>query len=298
MNIQKLLLVVAATVVIATGQSRADEKKKIAFCSTTQVADFTRQVVGDRWEVICVLGSGEDPHTYKVRASDKSDAARADLCVENGWNLEGHDWMKKLAAEAGKPIVTCVDGVQPLQMQEGEDTVKDPHAWFDPRNAVIYVNNIRDAVIKIDPTNATEYKVRGELYTRQLILLSGWVKKTVGVIPVKRRVLITHHDAFGYFCNAFSFKPLSPAGWSTADFGDVTVDRRQAIVNQIRDNGVKAIFVESSTNGALILGIAKDAGVSVGGKLYSDAMGAEGSAGETYIGMIRENVVTIVNALK
>lgn len=298
MNIRALVFVGLAAFFAGFGQSSADDSKKIAICSTTQVADFTRQIVGDRWEVICVLGAGADPHTYKVRANDKSAVVKADLCIENGWNLEGHDWMKKLAEEAGKPIVTCVDGVSPLQMQKNGATIKDPHAWFDPRNAVIYVRNIRDAVIKVDPANAAEYTARAELYTRQLLLLNGWVKKTVGSIPANRRVLITHHDAFGYFCKAFNFKALSPVGWSTAELGEVTAGRRQEIVKQIKEIGVKAVFVETSTNEQLIEGIASDSGVTVGGTLYSDAMGPDGSAGETYVGMIRENVITIVNALK
>ena len=275
-----------------------DGAKKVVVCSTTQVADFARQVVGDRWEVICVLGPAQDPHTYEVGADDSVTVAKADLCAENGWNLEGDDWMKKLAHEAGKPIVTCVTGVAPLEMDEGDHKVKDPHTWFDPKNAIIYVNNIRDAVSKIDPEHESEYTARAELYTRQLALLAGWVKKTVGVIPANRRLLVTHHDAFGYFCGAFNFKPISPLGWTTAELSEVTPEQRQTVVQKIRDAGIKAIFVETSTNEQLLTGIARDAGVLIGGKLYSDAMGADGSAGESYIGMMRENVLTIVNALQ
>lgn len=286
-----LLLMFATTLFADEGE------KKIVVCSTTQVADFARQVVGDRWEVICVLGPAQDPHTYEVGADDSVTVSKADLCAENGWNLEGDDWMKKLAKEAGKPIVTCVAGVSPLQMEEGDHSVKDPHTWFDPKNAIIYVNNIRDAVSKIDPEHAAEYRARAELYTRQLGLLAGWIKKTVGAIPVNRRLLVTHHDAFGYFSNAFNFKAISPLGWTTAELSEVTPAQRQAVVNKIREAGIKAIFVETSTNEQLLTGIARDAGVEIGGKLYSDAMGAEGSAGESYIGMMRENVLTIITAL-
>ena len=187
-----LLLTCSATLFAQNGS------KKVVVCSTTQVADFARQVVGDRWEVICVLGPAQDPHTYEVGADDSVTVAKADLCAENGWNLEGDDWMKKLASGADKPIVTCVSGVSPLQLDEGDHQVKDPHTWFDPKNAIIYVNNIRDAVIKLDPQYESEYRARAELYTRQLSLLAGWVKKTVGAIPVNRRLLVTHHDAVSY----------------------------------------------------------------------------------------------------
>ena len=288
------LLVSSSTVLAA----ETNGEKKVAVCSTTQAADFTRQIVGDRWEVICVLGPAEDPHTYEIRSTDSKLVAGADLCVQNGWNLEGHGWMEKLATDAGKPIVTCVNGVQGLDLEEDGQVVKDPHAWFDPKNAIIYVNNITEAVCKVDPDNAGEYKARSELYKRQLAVLSAWVRKKVGAIPANRRILVTHHDAFGYFCNAFNFKPVSPVGWTTGEFSEVTAEDRQAIVNQIREAGVKSIFVESSTNSQLIEGIAKDAGVQVGGKLYSDAMGPAGSAGESYIGMMRENVLKIGAAMK
>lgn len=276
----------------------ADEnEKKVVVCSTTQVADFARQIVGDRWDVICVLGPAEDPHTYEVGADDKVTISKADLCAENGWNLEGHDWMKTLAKEAGKPIVTCVNGISPLSMEEHGESIKDPHAWFSPLNAIVYVNNLKDAIIKIDPENAEEYQARTELYTRQLGLLNGWVKKTVAAIPANRRLLVTHHDAFEYFCQAYNFKAVSPVGWTTADLSEVTADERQTVVDKIRESGVKAVFIETSTNEQLIEGIARDAGVKIGGELYSDAMGPKGTAGESYIGMIRENVLTIVNAL-
>ena len=120
----------------------------------------------------------------------------------------------------------------------------------------------------------------------------------VNDIPQGRRVLITHHDAFGYFCKAYNFKSFSPLGWTTAELAGVTLQRRQQIVAEIRKLNVKSVFIETSLNSETIEGIARDAGVKIGGKLYSDAMGAEGSAGETYLGMMRENVLTIVSSLK
>ena len=270
----------------------------VIVCSTTQVADFARQIVGDRWEVVCVLGAGEDPHTYEVGSNDSQAVARADLCAENGWNLEGHNWMQKLAKDASKPIVTCIEGVQPLTLMEEGERVRDPHAWLDPKNAAIYVDNLCTAICKLDPTNKEEYQARKELYIRQLNLLRGWVKKTMNSIPANQRLLVTHHDAFEYFCKAFNFKTESALGWTTAEFSEVSADQRQKIVKKVRSLGVKAIFVESSTNEQLMAGIAADAGVTIGGELYSDAMGPEDSAAESYIGMIRENVLTIVRALK
>ena len=299
-GIHSWMLAVFCISIVFSCSASANEEKLVVVCSTTQTADFARQIVGDRWEVQCVLGPGEDPHTYEVGTDDVALVARADLCLQNGWNLEGHGWMKDLAETAGKPIVSCIEGVKPLDLnlKEGGQTVKDPHAWFDPKNAVIYVNNITEAVCKIDPDGADGYRERSDLYTRQLRLLSGWIKKSISDIPANQRVLITHHDAFGYFCNAFEFKPVSPVGWTTGEFAEVTLGARKGIIDQIRDSGVNAVFIETSTNEQLIEEIARDAGVKVGGKLYSDAMGPEDSAGETYIGMMRENVLTIKQALR
>lgn len=294
-----LMIVVAILNVLKPAAVIAqDHRKKVLVCSTTQVADFARNIVGDRWKVICVLGPAEDPHTYEVGADDGVAVSRADLCAENGWNLEGHNWMNNLAKSAGKPIVTCVDGVEPLKTAGDGAYVYDPHAWFNPKNAIIYVNNLCTAICQIDPEHAVEYRARQELYVRQLNLLNGWVRKTVNEIPVNQRLLVTHHDAFGYFCEAFNFRSVSPLGWTTAELTEVTPEQRQNVVKQIREAGVKAIFVETSVNRQLVEGIARDAGVAIGGELYSDAMGPTGSAGETYIGMIRENVLTIVGALK
>ncbi|MDG1875156.1 MAG: zinc ABC transporter substrate-binding protein [Mariniblastus sp.] len=279
-------------------QTENEQTKRVIVCSTTQIADFTRQIVGDRWEVVCVLAPGEDPHTYEVGADDSFSVQRADLCIENGWNLEGHGWMANLARDASKPIVTCVDNIEPLKINEESAPVNDPHAWFDTKNASTYVINIRNAISKLDPEHAEEYAARTELYLIQLRALNHWIQQQVNAIPKARRILVTHHDAFGYFGKAYGFKAISPVGWTTGELSGVSVGARQEIVKQIRDLGVKSIFVETSINRETLDGIARETGISIGGELYSDAMGARGTAGETYIGMMRENVLTIVNHLK
>ena len=283
----------------APGLAQDEEAKKlVAVCSTTQIADFTRQIVGDHWEVVCVLAPGEDPHTYEVGNDDLLSVKRADLCIENGWNLEGHDWMSKLAETAGKPVVTCVENIKPLKIEEDGETANDPHAWFSTDNAAIYTTNILNGVAKIDPDNAEQFKARHKLYLIQLRALNHWANEQVNAIPKARRILVTHHDAFGYFGLAYGFKAISPVGWTTGEFGGISIEQRQNIVEQIRELGVKSIFVETSVNRETLDEIAKETGISIGGELYSDAMGADGTAGESYIGMMRENILTIVKHLK
>ncbi len=280
------------------GAAAQDADRPLVVCSTTQVADFARQLVGDEWDVRSVLGPGQDPHTYAVTTDDAALVNRATLCAENGWNLEGGAWMSRLAETANKPLVTCVAGVQPNMVDHNGHSIQDPHAWFDPANAWQYVKNIRDALAKIDPENRNDYFSRAEAYQFQLVAIDGWIRRQVGSIPAGRRVLVTHHDAFGYFCRRYRFQAHSPQGWTTGELTDVSLEQRQAVVARIRELGVKAIFIETTLNRELLQQIANDAGAKIGGELYSDAMGPPDSAGETYIGMMRENVITIVDALK
>lgn len=277
--------------------------RKLAVCSTTQVADLTRQVVGDRFEVVSILAPGQDPHLYEIKPADADLAAKADICLENGWHLEGKDWMRTLAAGAGKPLVTCTNGVRPVMTPGAEDEQeprRDPHAWFSPLNAAVYVRNILDGVSKVDPRYKAEYQARADLLLAQLRTLHLWIQKQVNAIPADRRILVTSHDAFHYFCREYGFRSAAPAGWSTGDEigAGVTEERRRQAIESIRTFGVKAIFVETSVSPTVIRQIAADAGVQVGGELYSDSMGSPGTAGETYFGMMRENVLTIVEALR
>ncbi len=274
-------------------------RKPVIVCSTTQIADFARQIVGDQGIVHCILAPGADPHTYMPTPADASMALKADICLENGLHLEGKNWMATLAKDAGKPVVTCAEGVSPIQLEMGGEKIKDPHAWFSPRNAAIYVNNITRAVIRLDPKDKSNYMARAKLYLQQLRVLDSWIREQFNAIPAKQRILVTSHDAFNYFAKEYGFKNTAPVGWSTgSEMGaGMTPERRKLVINSIRSFGVKAVFVETSVNPKLVREVAREAGVKVGGSLYSDSMGEAGSAGETYIGMMRENVLTIVNAL-
>ena len=280
--------------------------KPVLVASTTQIADFTRQVAGDRAIVQSILAPGADPHTYQPTPDDVQKVLAADLCLENGLHLEGKNWMGTLARDARKPLITATDGVDLLKIDEEGEMVADPHAWLSPRNAAVYVNNIVKGITRIDPDNKTEYEARATLFLQQLRVLDSWIREQIAIIPVERRVLVTTHDAFNYFCTEFklnannNFLSIAPVGWSTGAEvgGGITPERRRKVVESIKQSGAPAIFVETTINPKQIREIAKETGVAIGGELYSDSMGPAGSAGETYIGMMRENVLLIVNALK
>ncbi|QEG21249.1 metal ABC transporter substrate-binding protein [Mariniblastus fucicola] len=295
------LILCSAFCLLWSDSAKAQGDKKIILCSTTQIADFARQIVGDRCVVKCVLSAGEDPHTYEPGGNDLQDCAKADLCLQNGWNLEGNAWMQRIAVENNKKLITCIDGVKPRVLEgHGEEEgmeIKDPHAWFKPSNALIYVNNIRDAVCELEPEYADEFRMRADMYRLQLLALDRWIKQSLSQVKQNRRVLISHHDAFGYFCDTYKFVAESPVGWTTGELTELSLSGRQELVKYIRERGVPTIFVETSTNNELLTGIAKDAGIQIGQPLYSDAMGPKGSAGETYLGMMRENVLRIIAGL-
>jgi manganese/iron transport system substrate-binding protein len=282
------------------------ESKPIVVASTTQIADFARQIAGDSLTVKSILAPGADPHTYQPTPDDVQIVLGANLCLENGLHLEGKSWMATLARDAGKPLVTVTKGLAPLEIRANGQSIPDPHAWFSPRNAALYVNNIVQAFAAFHPAAADDYRARAKLYLQQLAVLDAWVRAQVNRIPPQRRILVTTHDAFNYFCREYRFNAdndylsIAPVGWSTgAEVGaGMTPERRRQVVESIRNSGGPAIFVETTINPKQIREIARETGVKIGGELYSDSMGPAGSAGETYIGMMRENVLLIVRALQ
>jgi manganese/iron transport system substrate-binding protein len=305
-NIRATVLCFLCCMVLGQWGVAADKKLPTIITSTTQIADFTRQVVGGRAIVESVLAPGADPHTYQPTPEDVQKVLGADLCFENGMHLEGKNWMATLAKDAGKPLITTTDGVKPLKIESGGKSIVDPHTWFSIKNVAVYINNITKAVSQFDSENAEEYKARAILYLQQLRVLDSWVREQVNRIPPQRRILVTTHDAFNYFCNEFRFNErnnflsIAPVGWSTgAEVGaGMTPERRRVVVQSIKESAAPAIFVETTINPKQIREIAKETGVAIGGSLYSDSMGAPDTAGETYIGMMRENVLIIVNALR
>ena len=302
----RFFLVWSLLLTVFISPAAAEEKRPLVVASTTQIADLARQISGDRLDVRSILAPGADPHTYQPTPDDVQIVLQADLCLENGLHLEGKSWMATLARDAGKPLVTTTIGIKPLEIGANGEMVPDPHAWFTPRNAAVYVNNILKAFEQFDPPHKDEYRARAKLLLQQLRVLDAWIREMVSQIPPQQRILVTTHDAFNYFCHEYKFNPsnnylsIAPVGWSTG--GEVgagmTPERRRLVIESIRNSGAPAIFVETSINPKLIREIARDTGVKIGGSLYSDSMGERNSAGETYVGMMRENVLLIVDALK
>jgi manganese/zinc/iron transport system substrate-binding protein len=260
-------------------------------------------VAGDRADVIALMGPGVDPHLYKATQGDLQKLTDADVIFYNGLHLEGK--MGEVLEKLGKtkPVIAISNEIPDslLRAIPGFQGTHDPHIWFDVKLWEYAVRSVSDFLQKHDPTHAAEYRENGSRYTTQLDSLHEAVKKSVLEIPEEQRVLITAHDAFGYFGDAYRVHVRGLQGISTvSEFGlrDVT-----ELVNFIISRKIKAIFVETSVSKKSIEAVVegcRDKGwdVKIGGSLYSDAMGPAGTPDGTYVGMVNANVKTIVDALK
>lgn len=287
----------------ATGIASSGEKVK-ATTTIGMITDLVKNVGGNHVEVTGIMKSGVDPHLYKASEGDIGKLDKADIIFYNGLHLEGKmvEIFEKMAKE--KPIFAVSKNIPVSELKAGspeEGTEHDPHIWFNVQYWMSAVVTVRDELAKIDPAHADAYKKNAEEYLKKLKDLDDYAKQQMASIPEGQRVLVTAHDAFGYFGDAYSIKVMGLQGISTASEAgtkDVTELRDYLVANKI-----KAVFIESSVPRRAIDAViegAKEKGhtIKIGGELFSDAMGKEGTTEGTYIGMVRHNVDTIVKALK
>lgn len=267
-----------------------------------QIADTARRVGGEHVSVTSMMGPGTDPHLYVASASDVDRLRGADVVFYNGLFLEAQ--MEEVLEQLGErqTVVPVTQGIDPANLAPSpqyEDEF-DPHVWFDVLLWTETVELVRDTLMEIDPENAADYDSNAAAYIAELQDLDAYVRSQAALVPEDKRVLITAHDAFGYFGEAYGFDVLGLQGISTAS--EASTADVQELANFIAANEIPAIFIETSVpvrNIEAVQAAVRDRGfdVSIGGELYSDAMGPAGSEGDTYIGMVRHNIDTIVAAL-
>jgi zinc/manganese transport system substrate-binding protein len=255
------------------------------------LADFARNVGGDLVDVTSLVGPDGDVHSYVPSPADAKKIADAKLIILNGLGLEGSTERFMSAAGKGAKIAVASTGVAPLRLG-GE---VDPHAWQSVANAKIYVANIRDALIAADPAGKPTFETNAAAYLRRLDALDAEIKAAVGAIPPDRRKLITTHNAFGYFGTAYGIQFIAPHGVSTE--AEASARDVARIIAQIRQQKIPAVFLENITDPRLLERIAREAGVRIGGTLYSDALTGPHEPAPTYIDMMHHNVKQLVGAL-
>jgi ABC-type Zn uptake system ZnuABC Zn-binding protein ZnuA len=260
-----------------------------AVATTTEVADLVRNVGGDRVAVDSILRPNSDPHEYEPRPSDAAAIAKADIVFRSGGDLD--QWLGGVLDSAGgdAKTVTLIDSVK----REGDD----PHWWQDPRNAILAVAAIRDALIDVDPDGRAGYERRAAAYTAKLRRLDGEVARCIDRVPAGKRKLVTTHDALGYFADRYGIEVIGAVIPSLSTQAQPSAKDVNALVDQIESEGVEAIFPEASLSKKLEQAIAREAGAEVGGQLWADTLGPEGSSGATYLGSIRANATTLADGM-
>lgn len=303
-----LATTLAATLAAAAfGQpARAAEPIPVV-ASFSILGDLVKEVGGDHVIVETLVGPNGDAHVFSPSAADAKKLAGAKLIVVNGLGLEG--WMSRLVKASGTkaPEVVASKGITPLKAEDEDDDHDDkghaghhhegfdPHAWQNIGNVEIYVANIRDGLIEVDPANKAAYEATAAAYLAKLAALQKEVKQAIDSIPPDRRRIITTHDAFGYFAKAYGFEIIAPQGVSTES--EASAKDVARVIKQIKAQKIPAVFMENISDTRLMDRISKETGAKIGGKLYSDALSPPNGPAATYIAMMQSNTRELVAAL-
>jgi len=293
------LSALAASGVFTVSANAAEPLPVVA--SFSILGDLVQVVGGDRVKVTTLAGSDADAHEFAPSPADAKAVLGARMFVVNGLSFE--PWAQKLAKSAGYKGETVVasKGVKPRQMaaDAGHDhghAETDPHAWQNPLNVVQYVNNFAAGLAKADPSGAATYKANAEAYAKQLKDFDAQAKAQFDAIGRAQRKVITSHDAFGYLGARYGITLLSPEGVNTDS--EPSAKHVAELIRQIKREKIKAVFVENMSNPKLMAQLSKDAGVSVGATLYSDALSEASGPASTYLKMMNHNLTQLVAGMK
>lgn len=288
----------------SSSEATTGDRKIRVTTTITMVSDLVAQVGGDRVEVQGLMGPGVDPHLYKAAASDVGKLQNADVIFYCGLLLEGkmQDVFAKMA-RTKKHVYAITESVPQEKLLEPPEFAGhyDPHVWFEVPLWAMCVETVVKGLGEFDPRSKEYFEKRGAELKAKLGQLHEWSVKKANELPKEKRILVTSHDAYNYFGRAYGFQVVGLQGISTVE--EANVAARAKLTAFIKEHGVKAIFVESSVSPAALQRISEDAGVKIGGELFSDAMGTPGQMEHgydlgTYEGMIKHNLTTIVEALK
>lgn len=305
--IAKATSIVFAGLVVMLGAAHAQTApapgKLKVIASFSILADMTRQVAGDLADVTSLVGPNADAHVYRATPADAKALRAADLIIINGLGFEG--FMPRLIASSGSKadIITVTKGLKPLEkpkqagQNHGHDHGKiDPHAWQSIDAVKLFVGNIRDGLSARHPAGAVAFKANADAYIVQLDALKLEVITAFDTIPEVGRILITNHDAFGYFARDFKFQIAAVQGVSTESEPSARDVAR--IIRAAKDKKARAVFIENFSDPRIGAQLAKETGAKLGGTLFSDALSDEKGPAATYIAMMRHNARTLVEALR
>lgn len=304
MNIRNLFLALLTISFMACQQKQKQANNKLSIvCTTGMLGDAVHNIVGSQANVVSIMEPGVDPHLYKATQGDLKILSDADVIVYNGLHLEGKmgEIFEKLKNR--KTILVAADGVSKEKLINSTDFqgAYDPHLWFDVELWSKVANYLGSELSKMTSLNQDSLSTNTNRFIEELKKLDKWVIQELDQIDSSKRVLITAHDAFGYFGRAYHIEVKGLQGISTmSEYGLRDISQ---LVNFISERTIPAVFVESSVSDRSLKAVvegckAKGHEIKIGGTLYSDAMGEKGTAEGTYIGMVKYNVNTIVEGLK
>lgn len=284
-----------AAALLVSAVSMAEAKTLNVVASMTVLADVVSVVGGNHVNVKSLVGPNGDPHVYEPTPEDAKALKEADAVFISGDGLEG--WMERLIKASGykgKPTVAST-GIKAHKMVDDGKTVTDPHVWNDPKNGIIWTQNIVKTLSAVDPDDAADFKANGDKMIADLTAIDQNAKKAVEAIPAAKRKVLTTHDALGYFGRAYGVAFLAPQGLSTeseASAADVG-----KIIKQIKKEGVKVYFFENSNDPRMVEQIAKETGATSGGTLYVESLSKADGPAPTYLKMLKYNIDLLTTAM-
>jgi len=299
---KKLVLLSALLALLPAAMQAAGPLKVVSF--STVLTEIAQQVGGSDAQVDGLVKAGVDPHEFQPTPSDLRQVSDAQLILTSGKNLESYVPKLQEATGGKADLLKVGDRFPSLKMKPDEDEkdtaavkngmIEDPHWWNSIANVKLATKIIRDELIKLDPAHQADYEQNAKAYLAKLDDLDGWAKRKIAELPRDKRKLVTSHDAFQYFARDYGFKIYAIEGINT----EVEASNRHVteLIDEIKSQNVKAIFLESTLNPKVTKEITRETGAQIGGTLYADGFGT-GDAG-TYEGMMKHNVTTIVDALK
>ena len=295
-----LVLTLAAAWLVAGCGSDSDSGSDAAVtvvATTPHVADLVANVGGERADVRGLLARGADPHGFEPRPSDAAAIADAAVVFKSGGDLD--EWLDELMDNAGGEagVVELIGSVETLEGDEHGEDETDPHWWQDPRNAVRAVGAIRDALTEADPEGRATYERNSESYTRELRRLDSEIAACVAKVPADKRKLVTTHDALGYFARRYDVEVIGSVIPSLSTQAQPSAGDIADLVDQVRDEGVEAVFPEAGVDARLERALSRDAGVAVGAPLFADTLGGEGSGAESYADAMAANTAALVEGM-
>jgi zinc/manganese transport system substrate-binding protein len=292
-------IILAAVAILLGGSAAYADKIKIV-ATFSVIGDMITNVAGDKVDLITLVGPAGDTELFKPSLADGRNVAEAKIVFMNDLNDEFEPWLEpllkqvkfsgaKIIVSRGAKTYTSTEERAP-RSKTGEEEI-DQHAWMDPKNGIVYVRNIAAALAKNDPANAAEYRARADAYIKELQALDVWAKAEIAALPAAKRRVLASHDSLQYLAKAYGIALLSINGWTNNS--EPSAAELARLTQQIRQENIHALFLDSITDPRAMQQVAKETGASIGGTLYGDALSKPGEEAGTYLKMLRHDVTTL-----